>query len=153
GLASSRSRAQELVRRGAVRIDGRPAQKSAELVSLEAEVVITAPLRFVSRGGDKLDAALDALGIDPSGRRCLDIGASTGGFTHCLLERGATLVCAVDVGHGQLAPLLAADPRVIPMEGKNARELKPADLPFVPDLVVVDASFISLATLAPALGA
>jgi 23S rRNA (cytidine1920-2'-O)/16S rRNA (cytidine1409-2'-O)-methyltransferase len=151
GLATTRSRAQELVRRGAVRIDGRVVRRAGARVGPGQDVTVDAPLRFVSRGGDKLDHALSELGIDVAGRRCLDIGASTGGFTHCLLERGAATVCAVDVGHGQLAPTLQADPRVRAMDGMHARDLTPDDLPFPPEVVVVDASFISLTALAPTL--
>jgi 23S rRNA (cytidine1920-2'-O)/16S rRNA (cytidine1409-2'-O)-methyltransferase len=151
GLATSRARAQELVRRGSVLVNGRVARKCGELVSSADHVTVTEPLRFVSRGGDKLDAALDELGVDVSGLRCLDVGASTGGFTQCLLLRGASAVCALDVGHDQLAAELRADPRVVCMEGRNARDLRLEDLPFAPDLTVVDASFISLGALAPAL--
>src|SRR5207342_3360043 len=107
--------------------------------------------RFVSRGGEKLDAALDRFRVDPSGRRCLDAGASTGGFTDCLLRRGAAHVVALDVGYGQLAWSLRTDPCVTVLERTNVRELTPAHLPYAPDLVVADLSFISLRLVVPAL--
>jgi 23S rRNA (cytidine1920-2'-O)/16S rRNA (cytidine1409-2'-O)-methyltransferase len=107
--------------------------------------------RFVSRGGEKLAGALADLAIDPAGRRCLDVGASTGGFTDCLLAAGAHGVVAVDVGYGQLAPRLREDPRVVVLERRNARELAASDLPAPVDLVTVDVSFISLRLLLPVL--
>jgi len=109
------------------------------------------PRRFVSRGGDKLAAALDRFGVDPAGRDCLDAGASTGGFTDCLLRRGATRVVAVDVGYGQLAWSVRQDPRVTVLERTNVRDLDPDALPFPPHLVTADLSFISLRLAVPAL--
>ncbi len=154
GLASSREVARALVQDGAVLVGGSLADKAARLVAESEPVVVIerTARRFVSRGGDKLDAALDRFGVDPSGRRCLDAGASTGGFTDCLLRRGASQVVAVDVGHGQLDPSLRNDPRVEVRERTNIRDLAPADVGgrrF--DLVVADLSFISLVTVAPVL--
>lgn len=135
--------------RGAVRVDGaparRPSQEVAETVALDAE-----PDPFASRGAHKLVHALDTFAIDPAGASSLDVGASTGGFTDVLLRRGAARVIALDVGHGQLVPEIAADPRVVAMEGVNARDLVAGDLPFAPDLLVFDVSFISLTKVLPA---
>jgi 23S rRNA (cytidine1920-2'-O)/16S rRNA (cytidine1409-2'-O)-methyltransferase len=153
GLATSRARAQELLRRHKVLLGGRPVTRPSTQVGPEEHLEVTGDLRFVSRGGDKLDAACDALRIDVRGKACLDVGASTGGFTDCLLQRGASAVCAVDVGRDQLAPALRADPRVTVLDETNVRELSQEMLPFVPALTVVDASFISLGTLAPSLAA
>ncbi len=135
-------------------VGGSLADKTARLVSESEPVVVRDPAarRFVSRGGDKLDAALDRFGVAPAGRRCLDAGASTGGFTDCLLRRGASLVVAVDVGHGQLDASLRGDPRVHVLERTNIRSLDLASVGGAPfDLVVADLSFISLATVAPVL--
>jgi 23S rRNA (cytidine1920-2'-O)/16S rRNA (cytidine1409-2'-O)-methyltransferase len=107
--------------------------------------------RYVSRGGVKLENALDAFGLDPAGRHCLDAGAATGGFTDCLLQRGAAAVVALDVAYGELHWRLRGDPRVTVIERQNARELQPSDLPFAPELIVVDLSFISLTKVLPAL--
>ena len=159
GLASSRSQAQRLIASG-VRWRG-PAgwqvvTKNGEDLPAQAEIqlVDTAEARYVSRGGLKLEGALAASGIDPSGRVCLDAGQSTGGFTDCLLRQGASRVVGVDVGHGQLHPSLRGDPRVTCIERVNLRTLLPSDLP-VPafDLVVGDLSFISLTLVLPALSA
>src|SRR5205085_9449115 len=125
--------------------DGPVALRPSQLVEPEADFVLEARPRFVSRGGIKLENALDALGIDVAGRDCLDVGASTGGFTDCLLQRGASRVAAVDVAYGQIDVRLREDPRVTVIERLNARELRPADLPFAPSLATVDVSFISLA--------
>jgi len=146
GLFPSRTAAAGAVRAGAVRVgrDGPVALRPSQLVEPEAALIVDEGPRFVSRGGIKLDNALDALGLDVSGKDCVDVGASTGGFTHVLLERGAAHVVALDVGHGQLAAALRGDARVTVMEGCNARDLKGGDLPYAPDLVVVDVSFISL---------
>ena len=145
GLAGSRAEAQEAVRAGHVTVRGAPATKSTTLVGADEALAVAAPARhFVSRGGEKLAAALEAFAIDPTGRDCLDAGASTGGFTDCLLQRGAGHVVAVDVGSGQLAWELRTDPRVTVLEKTNVRELDPAVLPFRPTLVVADLSFISL---------
>jgi 23S rRNA (cytidine1920-2'-O)/16S rRNA (cytidine1409-2'-O)-methyltransferase len=119
-------------------------RKPGDLVTADVALEIREPEPYVSRGGYKLVAALDAFGIDPAGRACLDVGASTGGFTDLLLQRGAARVYALDVGRGQLAESLARDPRVISMERTNARHLRPADLPEQVDLAVIDVSFISL---------
>jgi 23S rRNA (cytidine1920-2'-O)/16S rRNA (cytidine1409-2'-O)-methyltransferase len=152
GLAESRTRAQALVMAGLVRVEGAVADKPGRSVPPDARVELEAPEHpWVSRGGVKLAAALDAFGIDPSGRSCLDVGASTGGFTHVLLERGAARVVALDVGHGQLDWRLRNDPRVEVREGVNARHVRPGDLPGPFGLVVADVSFISLRLVLPAL--
>jgi 23S rRNA (cytidine1920-2'-O)/16S rRNA (cytidine1409-2'-O)-methyltransferase len=145
GLAGSRAEAQEAVRAGHVTVRGAPATKSTTLVRTDEALVVAGPDRpFVSRGGEKLAAALDAFAIDPTGRGCLDVGASTGGFTDCLLQRGARHVVALDVGYGQLAWEIRTDPRVTVMEKTNVRELGPDLLPYRPSLVTADLSFISL---------
>ena len=148
GLAESRSRAQALLLGGKVRVgDGDGARfdrKPGDLVDPETSVEVIAPEPYVSRGGHKLAAALDAFGVDPAGRVCLDVGASTGGFTDVLLQRGAARVYAVDVGRGQLAEALRRDSRVISMERTNARNLTAASLPERVSLASVDVSFISL---------
>jgi 23S rRNA (cytidine1920-2'-O)/16S rRNA (cytidine1409-2'-O)-methyltransferase len=148
GLAESRTRAQALILAGKVRVGegdaARRDHKPGDLVAPSATVVVEAPEPYVSRGGHKLAAALDAFGIDPAGRLALDVGASTGGFTDVLLQRGATHVFAVDVGRGQLAESLRRDPRVTSMERTNARTLTAATLPEPVSLVVIDVSFISL---------
>lgn len=153
GLAGSRTSAAESVRAGHVRVgrDGPLALKPSQLVDAEAELLVGGPPRYVSRGGIKLENALDAFALDVEGLDCLDVGASTGGFTDCLLKRGAARVAAVDVAHGQLDWGLRGDPRVTVLERLNARDLAPADLPFEPRLATVDVSFISLAKLLPAL--
>ncbi len=143
GLADSRAQAQALVLAGLVPGHSKP----GEQVDAEAELTVLAPLRYVSRGGDKLEHALDALGISVAGASCLDIGASAGGFTDCLLQRGAARVIALDVGRGQLHPKLRADPRVVAMEGVNVRRL--AALPYAPDFITCDVSFISLRLALP----
>ncbi len=152
GLANSRAEAQAAVEAGRVTVAGNPATKAATLVAADAPVqVIGATRRFVSRGGEKLSSALDRFDVDTRDRECLDAGASTGGFTDCLLRAGAARVAAVDVGYGQLAWEIRNDPRVTVLERTNVRDLEPGDLPFVPDLVVADLSFISLRTVLPAL--
>jgi len=146
GLAESRAQAQALVLAGLVPGYTKPGQQVAD----DAELEVERPPRFVSRGGDKLAHALDALGVDPAGTDCLDLGASTGGFTDCLLQRGAARVIAVDVGYGQLHPRLRDDDRVTVLERVNARNLPP--LPFAPELIACDVSFISaLKVLPPAI--
>jgi 23S rRNA (cytidine1920-2'-O)/16S rRNA (cytidine1409-2'-O)-methyltransferase len=152
GLFPSRSAAAGAVRAGEVRVgrDGPVALRPSQLVEPDADLLVDAGPRFVSRGGVKLDNALTALSIDVAGRDCLDVGASTGGFTDCLLQRGATRVAAVDVAYGQLDRRLREDPRVAAIERLNARELDPADLPFAPSLATVDVSFISLRKVLPA---
>ncbi|MBQ9151972.1 MAG: TlyA family RNA methyltransferase [Clostridia bacterium] len=173
GCADSRTLAQKLIADGAVTVDGRPIRKPSEDIP-EGEhtitVATTADTRYVGRGGLKLEAALDAFSVDVTGCVAADIGASTGGFTDCLLQKGAACVYAVDAGHGQLHPRLLADPRVRSAEGMNARSLTPADLcrveaewlathgeatlaPFegIVDGIVMDVSFISQTLLHPAL--
>jgi 23S rRNA (cytidine1920-2'-O)/16S rRNA (cytidine1409-2'-O)-methyltransferase len=152
GLFPSRSAAAGAVRAGEVRVgrDGPVALRPSQLVEPEATFVVDSGPRYVSRGGFKLENALEALGIDVSGRDCLDVGASTGGFSDCLLQRGATHVAAVDVAYGQLDLHLREDPRVTVIERLNARAMTPADLPFAASLAVVDVSFISLAKILPA---
>jgi 23S rRNA (cytidine1920-2'-O)/16S rRNA (cytidine1409-2'-O)-methyltransferase len=150
GLFESRSRAAAAVMAGDVRVGGRPARKPGELVPDEADVAVTEPPPFVSRGGVKLANALDALGLDPSGRHALDVGASTGGFTDCLLQRGAAAVVTYDVAYGELHWRLRNDERVTVIERRNARALEASELPFAPDLIVVDVSFISLTKVLPA---
>jgi 23S rRNA (cytidine1920-2'-O)/16S rRNA (cytidine1409-2'-O)-methyltransferase len=143
GLAESRAQAQALVLAGLVHGHS----KAGEQVDEDAELVVERPPPYVSRGGEKLANALDALGVDVAGADCLDAGASTGGFTDCLLQHGAARVVALDVGHGQLHPRLRSDERVTVLERVNARTLE--SLPFPPDLVTVDVSFISLRAVLP----
>jgi 23S rRNA (cytidine1920-2'-O)/16S rRNA (cytidine1409-2'-O)-methyltransferase len=149
-LAESREKAARLILAGAVTVDGQRVDKAGALVSPGAAVQVAAGAKFVSRGGDKLAPALEAFALSPAGRICLDVGASTGGFTHCLLERGAVRVYAVDVGHGQLDAKLRADGRVVVMEKTNARQLSPPLFPEPADLATVDVSFISLEKVLPA---
>jgi 23S rRNA (cytidine1920-2'-O)/16S rRNA (cytidine1409-2'-O)-methyltransferase len=150
GLVESRSRAQALVLAGRVRVDDQVVTKAGSNVGPDARLDVDLGPPFVSRGGAKLAAALDAFGVDPAGARCLDVGASTGGFTDCLLQRGAVEVCAVDVGRGQLHERLRQDPRVTVVDGVNARALAPALVPFAASLAVIDVSFISLSLVLPA---
>jgi 23S rRNA (cytidine1920-2'-O)/16S rRNA (cytidine1409-2'-O)-methyltransferase len=151
GLAPTRERAQALILAGRVEVGGRRAEKAGEPVDPEAVLSVAGPEHpYVSRGGVKLAAALDAFALDPAGLVCLDVGASTGGFTDCLLQRGAARVYAVDVGHGQLDARLRADPRVVVRERVNARRLSAEDVPESVDLAVVDVSFISLRLILPA---
>jgi 23S rRNA (cytidine1920-2'-O)/16S rRNA (cytidine1409-2'-O)-methyltransferase len=152
GLAPSRARAQALILAGKVLVDGRPVTKAGTQVAMEASVELVEPDHpYASRGALKLAAALDACRISAAGLDCLDVGASTGGFTDLLLERGARRVIALDVGRGQLDWRLRQDPRVLVMEGINARHLGTDDLPFAVDLTTVDVSFISLRLVVPAL--
>jgi 23S rRNA (cytidine1920-2'-O)/16S rRNA (cytidine1409-2'-O)-methyltransferase len=144
GLAESRSQAQALVLAG--RVPGY--DKAGQQVDESVELEVTEPARFVSRGGEKLAHALEALGVEPAGRDALDVGASTGGFTDVLLQRGAARVIALDVGYGQLHPRIRDDPRVTVLERVNVRELR--ELPFPPALVVCDVSFISVRKALPA---
>ncbi len=154
GLAPSRERARALILAGHVTVDGQIASKAGTPVAADARVELaTADHPYVSRGGVKLAGALDAFGIEAAGRRTLDIGASTGGFTDVLLQRGAASVIALDVGHGQLDWRLRTDPRVIVREGVNARGLSKDDLPYAPDLVTIDVAFISLRHILPPLPA
>lgn len=151
GLAESRSRAEALVLSGRVKVKGVERPKPGTPLLEDAELTVEGPEHpWVSRGGVKLAAGLDAFGIDPSGRVCLDVGASTGGFTDVLLTRGAVRVWAIDVGHGQLHAKLRFDPRVVLREGVNARLLTRDDVPEPCSLLVADVSFISLRLILPA---
>ena len=152
GLYESRSRAAAAVMAGEVRLgsDGRRADKPGQLVADDVALAVPEGEAYVSRGGIKLANALDALGLDPAGRRALDVGASTGGFSDCLLRRGAEAVVALDVAYGELHWDLRQDPRVTVIERRNARSLDCEELPFRPDLVVADVSFISLTKVLPA---
>ena len=149
GLVESRSRAQALLMAGKVRVGegdaARLDRKAGDMLGTDVPITVLEPSPYVSRGGHKLAAALDAFGIDPAGSVCLDVGASTGGFTDVLLQRGATRVYALDVGRGQLAESLRRDPRVVSMERTNARTVTAATLPERVNLVSIDVSFISLA--------
>ena len=145
GLAETRSQAQALVLAGRVRGHA----KAGEQLPEDADLELEQPPRYVSRGGEKLRHALDALGIDPAREDCLDVGASTGGFTDCLLQAGAGRVCALDVGRAQLHERLRRDPRVVSLEQRNARRLDCGELPFVPSFVTCDVSFISLRLVLP----
>jgi 23S rRNA (cytidine1920-2'-O)/16S rRNA (cytidine1409-2'-O)-methyltransferase len=149
GLCDSREKAARLLLAGAVTVDGKRVDKPGVLVVPGADLRVTARPKFVSRGGDKLVHALDTFSVSPKGRVCIDVGASTGGFTHCLLEAGATRVYAVDVGHGQLDASLRADGRVVVMEKTNARQLAPDAFPDSPALATLDISFISLEKVLP----
>jgi len=152
GLVSSRTRAAEAIAEGRVAVAGAPAASPARQVQPGDPITVDGPgPRFVSRGGDKLDAALTAFALDVHGQRCLDAGASTGGFTDCLVQRGADHVYAVDVGRGQLAWSLRGDARVTVLERTNVRHLEPATLGGTVPITVADLSFISLLTVAPAL--
>ena len=150
GLAPSRERARALILAGQVSVAGQPVTKAGTAVADNADVALIAPDHpYVGRGGVKLAHALDAFHVDVSGREALDIGASTGGFTDVLLQRGAVRVVALDVGHGQIDWKLRNDPRVLVVEGFNARLLTAADLPAPVDVVVIDVSFISLRQILP----
>ncbi len=149
GLTASRERAQEAIRAGLVEVNGKPVTRPAHRIGDTDQLVVTGdPIGYVGRGGLKLEAALDRFQIDPAGLTCLDVGASTGGFTDCLLRRGAAHVFAVDVGRDQLHPDLRGDSRVTVLEGTDIRNLE--QLPEVPSLAAVDVSFISLAQVLPA---
>ncbi len=151
GLADSREQAGRLILAGAVKVEGLRADKASKLVSVDAAIEVeTQAFPFVSRAGGKLAAALDAFSIDPQGLIALDVGASTGGFTDCLLQRGARRVYAVDVGYGQLDWRLRNDPRVVLLERRNIRHLDPAEIPEPVGLAVIDVSFISLRSVLPA---
>lgn len=154
GLAETRSQAEAAIRAGEVFVDGARVDKPGAMVAAHATVERRSrrPV-YVSRGGHKLEAALDAFGIDPAGCVALDVGASTGGFTDCLLKRGAVRVYALDVGHGQLHWRLRQDPRVVVMEGRHAARLRPNDLPQAVDLATIDCSFISVLKVLPAVAA
>jgi 23S rRNA (cytidine1920-2'-O)/16S rRNA (cytidine1409-2'-O)-methyltransferase len=148
GIAPSREKARAYILAGDVEVGGRTETRAGALVGPDALIALAQPARFVSRGGEKLDHALAHFGIDVSGLVAMDVGASTGGFTDCLLQRGAARVYAIDVGYGQLDLRLRNDPRVVVMERTNARELE--SLPEQPDIATVDASFISLTKVLPA---
>jgi 23S rRNA (cytidine1920-2'-O)/16S rRNA (cytidine1409-2'-O)-methyltransferase len=151
GLAESREGAQRLIMAGHVRVNSRPAAKADLKVDAETTIeVIGAASEYASRGGYKLAAAIDHFQVEVAGRRALDVGASTGGFTDVLLQRGAASVIALDVGYGQLAEKLRRDPRVTVMDRTNIRNMTPGELPYVPDLIVIDVSFISLRLVIPA---
>lgn len=150
GLVVSRSRAQALVLAGRVRVDGQVVTKAGSNIRPDARLEVDLGPPFVSRGGEKLDAALQAFSVDPAGLCCLDVGASTGGFTDRLLQGGARAVIAVDVGRGQLHERLRQDERVTIVDGVNARALQPSQLPYAATLGVIDVSFISLALVLPA---
>jgi 23S rRNA (cytidine1920-2'-O)/16S rRNA (cytidine1409-2'-O)-methyltransferase len=150
GLFDSRSRAAAAVIAGDVRVEGHRAEKPGQLVSDNAAVAVAEQPRYVSRAGIKLENAFDAFGVDAEGRRALDVGAATGGFTDCLLQRGAAAVIALDVAYGELHWRVRNDPRVTVLERRNARSLDPGELPYTPDLIVADVSFISLTKVLPA---
>ena len=151
GLIRSRSRAQRMIAAGRISVDGKIVLRPGHSIDPEAQIEIVSREQFVSRGGEKLEAALDQFRIDPKGRICLDIGSSTGGFTDCLLQHGAERVHSVDVGHDQLDMRLRNHPRVIVHEGINARYLVPQDIGESVDLVTIDVSFISLELILPPL--
>jgi 23S rRNA (cytidine1920-2'-O)/16S rRNA (cytidine1409-2'-O)-methyltransferase len=150
GLAPSREKAAGLILAGVVTVDGRRIDKAGTLVPARATVAVAAGPRFVSRGGDKLAHALAAFAVDVSGRTWMDVGASTGGFTHCLLEHGAARVYAIDVGAQQLAPEIRADGRVVVMDRTNGRYLRPEAFAVSPERATIDVSFISLEKVLPA---
>jgi 23S rRNA (cytidine1920-2'-O)/16S rRNA (cytidine1409-2'-O)-methyltransferase len=154
GLVATRERARAMILAGQVTVNGEVVSKAGTPVAADASVAIATPDHpFVSRGGVKLAGALDAFSVGVEGRRALDIGASTGGFTDVLLQRGAASVIALDVGHGQLDWRLRTDPRVLVREGINARLLSREDVPYTPDLVTIDVAFISLRHIFPPLPA
>jgi 23S rRNA (cytidine1920-2'-O)/16S rRNA (cytidine1409-2'-O)-methyltransferase len=148
GVAPSREKARAYILAGDVSVDGVTETRASALVGDEAEIMLAHPARFVSRGGDKLDHALASFGIKVAGSTAIDVGASTGGFTDCLLQRGAARVYAVDVGYGQLDQRMRSDPRIVSMERTNIRAL--ASLPERPDVATIDASFVSLTKVLPA---
>jgi len=150
GLVETREKAQGLIRAGQVLVNGQLADKPGHTFDSAAAVDVKARPRFVSRGGEKLEGAFETFHLDVKDLICLDVGASTGGFTDCLLQHGATKVFAVDVGKGQLHWKIRSDPRVIAIDAFNARYLKPSDLPVKPRFAVVDVSFISLTKILPA---
>lgn len=149
GFFENRSRAGAAIREGLVRVRGETVAKPGAFVEEDAEIEVTRIMDFASRGALKLEKALEVFQVSPEGRVCIDCGASTGGFTDCLLRRGARKVYAVDVGEGQLLPRLREDPRVVVMERTNVRDLAPSDLPERPTLAVIDVSFISLRLVLP----
>jgi 23S rRNA (cytidine1920-2'-O)/16S rRNA (cytidine1409-2'-O)-methyltransferase len=150
-LIRSRSRAQRMIEAGRVKVNGQIVSRPGHPIDSEAEIEILGYEPYVSRGGEKLEAALERFRVDPKGRVCLDVGASTGGFTDCLLQHGAAKVYAIDVGHDQLHPRLRSHPLVVAREGLNARYLEPKDIDEPIDLATVDVSFISLKLILPPL--
>ncbi len=150
-LIRSRSRAQRMIEAGRVKVNGQIIDRPGHPIDSDAEIEVLGYEAYVSRGGEKLEAALEQFRVDPKGRVCLDVGASTGGFTDCLLQHGAAKVFAIDVGHDQLHPKLRSDPRVVVREGLNARYLEPRDIGEPADLIVADVSFISLKLVIPPL--
>lgn len=150
GLAESREQAQRLIMAGEVEVNGERQDKSGRMVPLDAEITVRRPLPYASRGGFKLAAALDAFAVPVAGCVAIDVGASTGGFTDCLLQRGAARVYAIDVGYGQLAWKLQTDPRVVVMDRTNVRYLEALPDGVLADLAVIDVSFISLSLVLPA---
>jgi 23S rRNA (cytidine1920-2'-O)/16S rRNA (cytidine1409-2'-O)-methyltransferase len=152
GLAESREKAQRLIIAGEVLVDDAPAAKPGHEYPVDCQIRVRQPERFVGRGGLKLEEAFDRFPLlAADGKICIDVGASTGGFTDCLLQRGAAKVYAIDVGKSQLHPRIAGDPRVVVLDGCNARHLQPGDVPEPPDLAVADVSFISLRLILPAI--
>jgi 23S rRNA (cytidine1920-2'-O)/16S rRNA (cytidine1409-2'-O)-methyltransferase len=150
GLAESREKAKRLIMSGQILVDGYSAPKPGQTLDPDHKIVLKESERFVSRGGEKLEGAMETFPIELTGKVCLDIGSSTGGFTDCMLQYGAAKVYAVDVGKGQLHWKLREDPRIVVMEGVNARYLTPADLPEFADFASIDTSFISLTNILPA---
>ena len=149
-MVSSRERARALIMEGRIRVDGQVVNKAGTQVSLDALIEIRGQdLPFVSRGGIKLEGALDAFGVNPQGMVVMDVGASTGGFTDCMLQRGASKIYAVDVGYGQLAWKLQRDPRVVNLERRNVRYLRREEIKEEVDLIVIDTSFISIEKFLP----
>jgi 23S rRNA (cytidine1920-2'-O)/16S rRNA (cytidine1409-2'-O)-methyltransferase len=154
GLAETRTKAQAMIMAGQVLVEEQRVDKPGQAINPDASIRIKgAPLRYVSRGGLKLEAALSEFAIDPTGKTCIDIGASTGGFTDCLLQHGASQVCALDVGHNQLAWRIRQDPRVIVIEGQNARYLEEDQFEVPFELATIDLSFISLTKVLQAVAA
>jgi 23S rRNA (cytidine1920-2'-O)/16S rRNA (cytidine1409-2'-O)-methyltransferase len=149
GLAATRARAQSAIKAGHMRAGGRVVAKPSDTLPEDAAIELAETVAYVSRAAHKVIAALDAFAVDPRNKHVLDIGASTGGFTQVALERGAVHVTAIDVGHGQLHPSLASEPRITLIEGLNARDLTAAHLPRAPDLILADVSFISLTLALP----
>ncbi len=150
GLAESREKAKRLILAGQILVDGHPSPKPGHPLAPDHKIILKEAARFVSRGGDKLEGAMEAFELDLTNKVCLDIGSSTGGFTDCMLQHGATKVYAVDVGKGQLHWKLREDDRVIVMEGTNARYLTAEDIPEAADFASIDTSFISLTKILPA---
>ena len=149
GLADTRERARALILEGRVLVDGVVVDKAGKMVARDVEIIVTEPLPYVSRGGLKLDGALEAFSIEVEGKRAMDIGASTGGFTDCLLKRGAERVYAVDVGYGLLDWRLRRDDRVVVLERRNIRYLDPKEVGEKVDIITIDVSFISLEKVIP----